>query len=142
MKPINPVQQTPDEVSINIQLPTDNDTDDTTEAPKEAAQEAEAPITATEQEPQMEPQMKPQETVAHEEPLPRTTEEPATEEEADAPTPPIELSVNQPTHTATTGSTNNRPTHHPKHTMRMSFLQRAKSFMDKITELTQDEEGQ
>ena len=53
----------------------------------------------------MEPQMEPQETVAHEEPLPRTT-------------------------------------HHPKHTMRMSFLQRAKSFMDKITELTQDEEGQ
>ena len=90
----------------------------------------------------MEPHMEPQETVAHEEPLPRTTEEPATEEEADAPTPPIELSVNQHTHTATTDSTNNRPTHHPKHTMRMSFLQRAKSFMDKITELTQDEEGQ
>lgn len=105
MKPINPVQQTPDEVSINIQLPTDNDdndnTDDATEAPKEAAQEIEAPTTVTEQEPQREPQ----ETVAHEEPLPRTT-------------------------------------HHPKHTMRMSFLQRAKSFMDKITELTQDEEGQ
>ena len=80
--------------------------------------------------------------LAHEEPLPRTTEEPATEEETDAPTPPIELSVNQHTHTATTDSTNNRPKHHPKHTMRMSFLQRAKSFMDKITELTQDEEGQ
>lgn len=142
MKPITPVQQTPDEVSINIQLPTDNDTDDTTEAPKEAVRETEASITATGQEPQMEPQMEPQETVALEEPLPRPTEEPATEEETDAPTPPIELSVNQPTHTATTGSTNNRPTHHPKHTMRMSFLQRAKSFMDKITELTQDEEGQ
>ena len=142
MKPINPVQQTPDEVSINIQLPTDNDnndnTDDATEAAQEAAQETEAPTTATEQE----PQIKPQETVAHEEPLSRTTEEPATEEENDVPTPPIELPVNEDTHTATASSTYDRPTHHPKHTMRMSFLQRAKSFMDKITELTQDEEGQ
>ena len=76
MKPINPVQQTPDEVSINIQLPTDTDdndnTDDATEAAQEAAQETEAPTTATEQETQMEPQ----ETVAHEEPLPRTTHHP------------------------------------------------------------------
>lgn len=142
MKPINPVQQTPDEVSINIQLPTDTDdndnTDDATEAAQEAAQETEAPTTATEQETQMEPQ----ETVAHEEPLPRTTEETATEEENDAPTPPIELTVNEDTHTATASSTYDRPTHHTKHSMRMSFLQRAKSFMDKITELTQDEEGQ
>lgn len=142
MKPINPVQQTPEEVSINIQLPTDTDdndnTDDATEAAQEAAQETEAPTTATEQETQMEPQ----ETVAHEEPLPRTTEETATEEENDAPTPPIELTVNEDTHTATASSTYDRPTHHTKHSMRMSFLQRAKSFMDKITELTQDEEGQ
>lgn len=135
MKPLNPVRQTPDEVSINIEMPTESPATNNT---PESHQEADTTATATERKAQVE-KLKP---VAHEEPQPRTQEERPSEEEADTPTPPIELSVNEEADTPTAIHDNDRHTQHPKHTMRMSFLQRAKSFMDKITELTQDEEGQ